>query len=183
MRRALYGSKVLTTTGEHEYTRYGFRKLIADRAVDVLQPDITWLGGLTEARGEGTHIPPTVSFGPRKAFRQHVKLPGPGQPMVKPCMFANIATPTFFWWRSLVTFQEADVPYGATSGPMKPRLTQGVPGYPRALSSPTPPSIPRYLRWAGAASAPAAAAVRDGSPRGGGGTTRAEVHQVPTRST
>ena len=47
---ALAGSGVLTTTGEHEYTRYGFRKLIADRAVDVLQPDITWCGGITEAR-------------------------------------------------------------------------------------------------------------------------------------
>ena len=47
---ALLDTPVLTTTGEHEYTRYGFRKLIADRAVDVLQPDITWLGGLTEAR-------------------------------------------------------------------------------------------------------------------------------------
>jgi len=50
VRRALLSEPVLTTTGEHEYTRYGFRKLIADRAVDVLQPDITWLGGLTEAR-------------------------------------------------------------------------------------------------------------------------------------
>ena len=50
VRKALAGCRVLTTTGEHEYTRYGFRKLIADRAVDVLQPDITWLGGLTEAR-------------------------------------------------------------------------------------------------------------------------------------
>lgn len=51
VRRALLGNcNVLTTTGEHEYSRYGFRKLIADRAVDVLQPDITWLGGLTEAR-------------------------------------------------------------------------------------------------------------------------------------
>ena len=30
--------------------RYGFRQLIASKAVDVLQPDITWLGGLTEAR-------------------------------------------------------------------------------------------------------------------------------------
>jgi L-rhamnonate dehydratase len=50
VRQALLGGSVLTTTGEHEYTRYGFRKLIADRAVDVLQPDITWLGGMTEAR-------------------------------------------------------------------------------------------------------------------------------------
>jgi hypothetical protein len=25
------------TTGEHEYSRYGFRKLIEDRSVDILQ--------------------------------------------------------------------------------------------------------------------------------------------------
>ncbi len=37
------------TTGEHEYTRYGFRALIESRAVDVLQPDVMWMGGLTEA--------------------------------------------------------------------------------------------------------------------------------------
>lgn len=36
------------TTGEHEYTRYGFRNLVADRAVDIVQPDVMWLGGLTE---------------------------------------------------------------------------------------------------------------------------------------
>jgi L-rhamnonate dehydratase len=40
----------LLTTGEHEYTRYGFRELIARRCVDILQPDINWVGGLTEAR-------------------------------------------------------------------------------------------------------------------------------------
>lgn len=36
------------TTGEHEYTRYGFRKLIEDRTIDILQPDVMWAGGLTE---------------------------------------------------------------------------------------------------------------------------------------
>ena len=36
------------TTGEHEYTRYGFRNLIAARAVDIVQPDVMWVGGLTE---------------------------------------------------------------------------------------------------------------------------------------
>lgn len=35
-------------TGEHEYTRFGFRKLIESRLVDVLQPDVMWCGGLTE---------------------------------------------------------------------------------------------------------------------------------------
>jgi L-alanine-DL-glutamate epimerase-like enolase superfamily enzyme len=36
------------TTGEHEYSRYGFRKLIEGRNVDILQPDVMWIGGLTE---------------------------------------------------------------------------------------------------------------------------------------
>lgn len=40
--------QVKWTTGEHEYSRYGFRKLIEGRCVDVLQPDVMWLGGLTE---------------------------------------------------------------------------------------------------------------------------------------
>lgn len=36
------------TTGEHEYSRYGFRKLIEGRNIDILQPDVMWVGGLTE---------------------------------------------------------------------------------------------------------------------------------------
>lgn len=50
VRENLRGSKVLLTTGEHEYNRYGFDRLIHSRSVDILQPDITWLGGITEAR-------------------------------------------------------------------------------------------------------------------------------------
>lgn len=48
--RAAVGSICLVTTGEHEYTRYGFRQLIAQRCADILQPDINWVGGVTEAR-------------------------------------------------------------------------------------------------------------------------------------
>ena len=36
------------TTGEHEYTKYGFRRLIEERTIDILQPDVMWVGGLTE---------------------------------------------------------------------------------------------------------------------------------------
>lgn len=36
-------------SGEHEYTRYGFRRLIQEKCADVLQPDLMWVGGLTEA--------------------------------------------------------------------------------------------------------------------------------------
>lgn len=45
--------KIQTTKiahGEHEYTRYGFENLIARKAAHILQPDITWSGGLTELR-------------------------------------------------------------------------------------------------------------------------------------
>lgn len=34
--------------GEHEYTRWGIKALLDAGAVDVLQPDPTWAGGLTE---------------------------------------------------------------------------------------------------------------------------------------
>ena len=49
LKSALTGT-CLVTTGEHEYTRYGFRELIARKCADILQPDINWVGGLTEAR-------------------------------------------------------------------------------------------------------------------------------------
>lgn len=35
--------------GEAEYTRYGFKELIARRAVDIVQPDLCGCGGFTEA--------------------------------------------------------------------------------------------------------------------------------------
>jgi len=40
-------------TGEHEYTRYGFRRLLQTRGAQIWQPDMTWCGGLTELRRIG----------------------------------------------------------------------------------------------------------------------------------
>ena len=37
-------------TGEHEYTRYGFRNLLEHRSAAVWQPEIRWCGGVTEIR-------------------------------------------------------------------------------------------------------------------------------------
>ena len=37
-------------TGEHEYTRYGFRQLLEHRSAGIWQPDVHWCGGLTELR-------------------------------------------------------------------------------------------------------------------------------------
>jgi L-alanine-DL-glutamate epimerase-like enolase superfamily enzyme len=36
--------------GEHEYTRWGARDLLKKGAVDVLQMDVTWAGGIAEMR-------------------------------------------------------------------------------------------------------------------------------------
>ncbi len=36
--------------GEHEFTRYGYRELVRREAVDILQPDVNRVGGITEAR-------------------------------------------------------------------------------------------------------------------------------------
>jgi L-alanine-DL-glutamate epimerase-like enolase superfamily enzyme len=35
-------------TGEHEYTRYGFKSLIADGGADIVQPDVGRVGGVSE---------------------------------------------------------------------------------------------------------------------------------------
>ena len=41
---------ILIAGGEHEYTRYGMRRLVEERAIDVLQPDVNRVGGISEAQ-------------------------------------------------------------------------------------------------------------------------------------
>ena len=48
--RSQIPSDILLTTGEHEYSKYGYKKLLETKSVDILQPDISWCGGITEAR-------------------------------------------------------------------------------------------------------------------------------------
>lgn len=38
----------MVTTGEHEATRWGFKLLLDMECADILQPDVGWVGGLTE---------------------------------------------------------------------------------------------------------------------------------------
>jgi L-rhamnonate dehydratase len=42
------GNNIMVTGGEHEATRYGFRALIEESDIDIIQPDVGWCGGLTE---------------------------------------------------------------------------------------------------------------------------------------
>jgi L-rhamnonate dehydratase len=37
-------------SGEHEYTRFGFAELIRHKAADILQPDVSWCGGVTSLK-------------------------------------------------------------------------------------------------------------------------------------
>lgn len=41
-------TRVPIATGEHEYTRWGFLHLLRDEAVDVIQSDPDWCGGISE---------------------------------------------------------------------------------------------------------------------------------------
>ncbi len=41
-------TSIPVATGEHEYTKYGFRELIARGGTDIVQPDVGRVGGITE---------------------------------------------------------------------------------------------------------------------------------------
>lgn len=58
-------SRVPLATGEHEYTRWGFLQLLQNEAVDVIQSDPDWCGGISElvkictlASAFGRHVIP-----------------------------------------------------------------------------------------------------------------------------
>jgi L-rhamnonate dehydratase len=43
-----HSTRIPLASGEHEYTRWGFQQLLQTGAVDVVQPDPEWCGGITE---------------------------------------------------------------------------------------------------------------------------------------
>jgi L-rhamnonate dehydratase len=68
-------------TGEHEYTRYGFRLLLEYEAADIWQPDMNWCGGLTELRRIGAlaaaHDIPVILHGGWRGGGPHYILSTP----------------------------------------------------------------------------------------------------------
>jgi L-rhamnonate dehydratase len=48
LRRRIVGTQI--ATGEHEYTRWGFKELLERGCADILQPDVAWSGGISEIR-------------------------------------------------------------------------------------------------------------------------------------
>jgi L-alanine-DL-glutamate epimerase-like enolase superfamily enzyme len=75
-------------TGEHEYTRWGFRDLIRNRAVDIVQPDLMWTGGFTEAlRIASVASAFDVAVVPHAGgiYSYHFAMTQPGVPFVEYC--------------------------------------------------------------------------------------------------
>ena len=65
-------------TGEHEYTRYGFRLLLDYKAASIWQPDMNWCGGLSELRRIGalaaSHDIPVILHGGWRGGGPHYTL-------------------------------------------------------------------------------------------------------------
>jgi len=84
--KAKVSSGTMLTTGEHEYTRYGFRQLLEMKCCDILQPDITWCGGITEARRiialAAAYDIPIIPHG-SSVFSYHLQYAFPSCPMAE----------------------------------------------------------------------------------------------------
>jgi L-rhamnonate dehydratase len=71
-------------TGEHEYTRYGFRLLLEYKAASIWQPDMSWCGGLSEIRHIGAlaaaHDIPIIPHGGWRGGAPHYILSATNSP-------------------------------------------------------------------------------------------------------
>jgi len=76
IRRALNPMGIPVSGGEHEYTRWGLKLYMDGGAVDVLQPDIYWCGGISETLKIGalasTYDLPVVPHGHSTPATCHV---------------------------------------------------------------------------------------------------------------
>jgi L-alanine-DL-glutamate epimerase-like enolase superfamily enzyme len=77
--------------GENEATAVGFREILVQRAADIVQPSITKVGGLGEARKvcvlaaawNATVVPHSFYYGPGLAATLHLAAATPGIPWVE----------------------------------------------------------------------------------------------------
>jgi L-rhamnonate dehydratase len=87
-------------TGEHEYTRYGFRYLLEHNAAQIWQPDIHWCGGLTELRRIGAlaaaYDIPVIPHGGGSRDSVHWIMATPNSPWVEMFMPAPGGPPEVY---------------------------------------------------------------------------------------
>jgi L-alanine-DL-glutamate epimerase-like enolase superfamily enzyme len=77
--------------GENEYARWGFRDLIRNDAVDIVQPDLMWAGGFTEALriaalASALDVPVVPHAG--GIYSYHLAMTQPTVPFVEYCISA-----------------------------------------------------------------------------------------------
>jgi L-rhamnonate dehydratase len=75
-------------TGEHLYTPWPFRQLIERQAVDILQPDIFWVGGLTACRriaqmADAAGLTVILHVGGKHPYGQHLTYAMPNIPWIE----------------------------------------------------------------------------------------------------
>ena len=85
-------------TGEDHHGRHSFRQLVENRAVDIVQPDIKWCGGLSEAIkiytiAEAAGISTIPHTGAGNPFGQHFALAMPESPMAEYWMGSDPGVP------------------------------------------------------------------------------------------
>jgi len=85
-------------TGEHHHGRISFRQLIENRAVDVIQPDIKWCGGLSEmikiyTLAEAAGIITVPHTGGGHPFGQHFSIAMPESPIAEYWMGSDPGIP------------------------------------------------------------------------------------------
>ena len=90
LRRRIRGTQI--ATGEHEYTRYGFRELLVRGCADVLQPDVAWCGGITEIRrvvamASAYDIPVVPHNGVMQPWATHLMIASPNCPLAEHIIF------------------------------------------------------------------------------------------------
>ena len=85
-------------TGEDHHGRHAFRQLVEHRAVDIVQPDLKWSGGLSEVVkiytiAEAAGIPTIPHTGAGNPFGQHFALAMPESPMAEYWMGSDPGVP------------------------------------------------------------------------------------------
>lgn len=75
-------------TGEHHHGRHAHRQLVEHRAVDILQPDMKWCGGLTEALkiytiAEAAGLQVVPHFSANTPWGQHFSIAMPEAPIAE----------------------------------------------------------------------------------------------------
>lgn len=79
---------VALATGEHNYTRWPFKQYIERKCLDILQPDINWVGGLSECvkiahMAETAGLPVILHAGANQPYGQHFSYATPNVPWIE----------------------------------------------------------------------------------------------------